>query len=280
MRACARVCRPRPSVRRSRRCARRSMSCAARTRSSGRRRCFRDRARRRPSEVSRFIDEHRGRFGVEPICRTLDVSASAYYQRATGERSRRAGEDEWLLGQIERIHTANYHAYGYRRTWLALRRDGITVGRDPVKRLVRGGAIQGARGRGKPWRTTRPDPAHDRAPDRVDRDFTADGPDRLWVADFTYVRCWGGVVYFSFVIDVFSRRIVGWQLAGHMRTDLVLDALRMALSRRRRGADVELVHHSDAGSQGGLNRSSQRLSVRRTYRVRVMDGGQYRVRAW
>ena len=212
--------------------------------------------------MSRFIDEHRGRFGVEPICRTLDVSASAYYQRATGERSRRAVEDEWLLGQIERIHAANYHAYGYRRTWLALRRDGITVGRDRVKRLMRGEGIQGAKRRGKPWRTTRPDPAHDRAPDRVDRDFTAEGPDRLWVADFTYVRCWEGMVYFSFVIDVFSRRIVGWQLAGHMRTDLVLDALRMALSRRRRGADVELVHHSDAGSQGEFTRSWQHLDLR------------------
>jgi putative transposase len=199
--------------------------------------------------VSRFIDCHRGRFGVEPICRVLGVSASAYYQRATGARCRRAVEDEWLLGQIERVHAANYHAYGYRRTWLALRRDGITVGRDRVKRLMRRDGIQGAKRRGKPWRTTRPDPAHHRAPDLVSRDFTADGPDRLWVADFTYVRCWEGTVYFSFVIDVFSRRIVGWQLASHMRTDLVLDALRMALSRRRRGADVELVHHSDAGSQ-------------------------------
>ena len=122
------------------------------------------------------------------------MSASAYYQRATGERSRRAVEAEWLLGQIERIHTANYHAYGYRRTWLALRRDGITVGRDRVKRLMRSEGIQGAKRRGKPWRTTRPNPAHDRAPDRVDRDFTADRPDRLWVADFTHVRWWEDVV--------------------------------------------------------------------------------------
>jgi putative transposase len=109
--------------------------------------------------------------------------------------------------------------------------------------------IQGAKRRGKPWRTTRRDPTATRPPDLVNRDFSAEGPDRLWVADFTYVRCWEGIVYFSFVIDVFSRRIVGWQLASHMRTTLVLDALRMALSRRRRGADVELVHHSDAGSQ-------------------------------
>jgi putative transposase len=199
--------------------------------------------------VSRFIDEHRGRFGVEPICRILGVSASAYYQRQSGLRSRRVIEDEWLLEQIERLHAVNYHAYGYRRLWLALRREGIRVGRDRVKRLMRREGIQGAKRRGKPWRTTRPNPAHDRAPDLVNRDFSAAAPDRLWVADFTYVRCWEGMVYFSFVIDVFSRRIVGWQLASHMRTTLVLDALRMALSRRRRGADVELVHHSDAGSQ-------------------------------
>jgi putative transposase len=199
--------------------------------------------------VSRFIDEHRGRFGVEPICRVLGVSASAYYHRRRGRRSRRVIEDEWLLEQIERVHGDNYAAYGYRRTWKALGRKGVRVGRDRVKRLMRAHGIQGAKRRGKPWRTTRPNPAHDRAPDLVNRDFSAEGPDRLWVADFTYVRCWEGMVYFSFVIDVFSRRIVGWQLADHMRTDLVLDALRMALSRRRRGADVELVHHSDAGSQ-------------------------------
>jgi putative transposase len=199
--------------------------------------------------VSRFIDEHRGRFGVEPICRTLGVSASAYYQRATGQRSRRVIEDAWLIEQIERAHSENYYAYGYRRTWKALRRKGVRVGRDRVRRLMRAHGIQGAKRRGKPWRTTRPDLTATRPPDLVERDFSAEGPDRLWVADFTYVRCWEGMVYFSFVIDVFSRRIVGWQLASHMRTTLVLDALRMALARRRRGADVELVHHSDAGSQ-------------------------------
>ena len=199
--------------------------------------------------MSRFIDAHRGRFGVEPICRVLGVSASAYYQRRTGERSHRVVEDEWLLSEIERVHAANWNCYGYRRTWLQLKREDIRVGRDRIKRLMRAGGIQGAKRRGKPWRTTRPDPAALRPPDRVERDFSAERPDRLWVADVTYVRCWEGMVYFSFVIDVFSRRIVGWQLASHMRTDLVLDALRMALSRRRRGADIELVHHSAAGSQ-------------------------------
>jgi putative transposase len=199
--------------------------------------------------VTAFIDEHRGRFGVEPICRVLGVSASAYYQRKTGRRSTRAVGDERLLGHIEAVHAANYHCYGYRRTWLALKRDGVQVGRDRVKRLMRANGIQGAKRRGKPWRTTIPDPAAVRPPDRVNRDFTATGPDRLWVADFCYLRCWEGLLFFAFVIDVWSRRIVGWQLAPHMRTDLVLDALRMALSRRRAGADVELVHHSDAGSQ-------------------------------
>jgi transposase InsO family protein len=133
--------------------------------------------------------------------------------------------------------------------WLALQRDGETVGRDRVKRLMRTHGIQGAKRRGKPWRTTTPDPAATRSPDRVNRDFTADRPDALWVADFTYVRCYEGMVFFSFVVDVFSRRIVGWQFASNMRTDLVLDALRMALTRREHGADVELIHHSDAGSQ-------------------------------
>jgi putative transposase len=199
--------------------------------------------------VSAFIDEHRGRFGVEPICRVLGVSASAYYQRATGRRSARAVEDERLLERVREVHAANYYAYGYRRMWKALSRAGESAGRDRVKRLMKINAIQGAKRRGKPWRTTTPDPAAHRPPDLVQRDFTAERPDRLWVADFTYLRCWEGLVFFSFVIDVFSRRVVGWQFAGHMRTDLVLDALRMALTRRHAGADVELVHHSDAGSQ-------------------------------
>jgi putative transposase len=199
--------------------------------------------------VSAFIDQHRDRFGVEPICRTLGVSASAFYKRASGQRCARAVEDERLLGRIEEIHAINYYAYGSRRTWKALGRAGEQVGRDRVKRLMRTNAIQGAKRRGKPWRTTVPDPTARRSPDLVRRDFAASRPDELWCADFTYLRCWEGVVFFSFVIDAFSRRVVGWQFAGHMRTDLVLDALRMALTRRHAGADLELVHHSDAGSQ-------------------------------
>jgi len=199
--------------------------------------------------VSAFIDIERDRFAVELVCRTLGVSPSAYYRRARGERSQRAVEDERLLALIEELHAANYEAYGYRKTWKALGRAGEPVGRDRVKRLMRQAGIRGAKRRGRPWKTTTPDPHADRRPDLVERDFSASGPDELWVADLTYLRCWEGVTFLAFVIDVYSRRVVGWQFASHMRTGLVLDALRMALGTRERGADVELVHHSDRGSQ-------------------------------
>jgi putative transposase len=199
--------------------------------------------------VSRYVDEHRGRFGVEPICRTLGVSASAYYERASGRRSDRTVEDVRLLARIRELHAGNYYAYGYRRMWKALQRAGEPVPRCRVQRLMRAAGIQGAKRRGKPWRTTRPDPQPQRRPDLVQRNFSAAGPDELWVADISYLRCWEGLVFFAFVIDAFSRKIVGWQLAAHMRTDLVVDALEMALGQRGPGADVELIHHSDRGSQ-------------------------------
>jgi putative transposase len=156
--------------------------------------------------VSAFIDMHRDRFGVEPICRTLDVSASAYYQRAKGERSAREIEDHRLLSVIRETHKANYEAYGYRRTWKALRRAGETAPRCQVQRLMRAHGIQGAKRRGKPWRTTVPDPDACRRPDLVQRNFTAAEPNRLWVGDLSYLRCWEGVAFFAFVIDVYSRR--------------------------------------------------------------------------
>jgi uncharacterized membrane protein YgcG len=213
--------------------------------------------------VSAFIEQHRERFGVEPICSTLGVSASAYYERASGRRSARALEDERLLAKIEELHEANYLAYGSRRMWKALLRAGESVGRDRVARLMRQNGLQGAKRRGKPWRTTKADPHAQRSPDLVERQFCACGPDQLWFADFTYLRCWEGLVFFSFVIDAYSRRILGWQFAAHMRTTLVLDALTMALHQRAPGANVALVHHSDAGSQGEFNRSLQR-SMRRS----------------
>ena len=171
--------------------------------------------------MSAFIDEQRGRFGVEPICRVLGVSASAYYQRATGRLSARRVEDERLLGLIREIHAANYYAYGSWRMRQALLRAGEQVGRGRVERLMRSSGIQGAKRRGKPWRTTISDPSATRPRDLVQRDFTASGPNELWCADFTYRRCWEGRVYFAFVIDVFSRMVVGWQFAEQMRTDLV-----------------------------------------------------------
>ncbi len=199
--------------------------------------------------MTRFIDTYRDRFGVEPICQALRVSASAYYHRRTGERSERAIEDERLLSVILKTHEENFHAYGYRKMWKTLRRAGETAPRCQVQRLMRCHGIVGAKRRGKPWRTTTQDPNAERRPDLVNRNFTAQAPDRLWIGDFTYLRCWEGRLFFSFVIDVFSRRIVGWQLASHMRTDLVLDALRMALGTRQPGADFTLITHSDAGSQ-------------------------------
>jgi putative transposase len=199
--------------------------------------------------VSRYIEEHRARFGVEPVCRVLGVSVSAYYQRCKGIRSARSLEDERLLEVIRETHEKNYFAYGYRRMWKALRRAGEHAPRCQVQRLMCAHGIQGAKRRGKPWRTTKPDPAAQRPRDLVQRDFTTEAPNRLWVGDFTYLRCWEGLLFFAFILDVYSRMIVGWQLASHMRTTLVLDALRMALGLREPGANFELVAHTDAGSQ-------------------------------
>ena len=199
--------------------------------------------------MTAFIDQQRGQFGVELICRTLEVSASAYYHRKTGARSARVVEDERLLAVIRQTHKDNFHAYGYRKMWKTLRRAGETAPRCQVQRLMRADGLRGAKRRGRPWRTTIPDPGAPRSPDLVCRDFTAEAPNRLWVGDFTYLKCWEGRAYFSFVIDVFSRKIVGWQFASHMRTDLVLDALRMALGTREQGADFALVAHTDAGAQ-------------------------------
>ena len=154
--------------------------------------------------------------GRANLGRTLKMSASAYYERRRGCRSARAISDERLLACIREVHEANYCAYGYRRMWIALRRRGEEVGRGRVQRLMKAAGIQGAKRRGKAWRTTTPDPAAHRRPDLVQRQRRR--PDRLWVGDFTYLRSWEGVSYFAFVIDAFSRRVVGWQLASHMLT--------------------------------------------------------------
>jgi putative transposase len=203
-----------------------------------------------------MIDGLRGRFGVEPICRVLGVPASTYYARKRRPPSVRAARDMVLVERIRRVHQANYGVYGARRVWRQLRRDGVQVARCTVERLMRLDGLQGVR-RGRKHRTTTPEPAAARPPDLVQRQFVTVRPDRLWVADLTYVRTWEGWVYVAFILDACSRMIVGWQLANHLRTDLPLDALEMALWRRQgRLGRGELVHHSDQGCQGGFNRSS------------------------
>jgi len=199
--------------------------------------------------VSAFIDAHCEDFGVELICRTIGTSVSAHYQRATGQRSARDVEDERLLEVIRCVHRDNYEAYGSRRMWKALRREGEDVGRGHVERLMRRNGIVGAKRRGKPWRTTIQGDQPATSPDLLERDFSASRPDEKWCADFTYIRCWEGVVFFSFVIDCYSRMVVGWQFAGHRRTELVQDALDMAAAIRGVDEHSVLIHHSDRGSQ-------------------------------
>jgi putative transposase len=202
-----------------------------------------------------MIDQHKDRFGVEPICRVLEVPTSTYYARRRRPPSARATSDAALLARIRQVHQANYGVYGARRVWKQLGRQGVRVARCTVERLMRADGLAGVR-RGRKQRTTTPEPAAPRPPDLVQRRFTASRPNQLWVADLTYVRTWEGWVYVAFVLDVFSRLLVGWQLATHLRTDLPLDALEMAIWHRRlRGG--ELVHHSDAGCQLRLKGSLQ-----------------------
>jgi putative transposase len=178
--------------------------------------------------MTRYIDIHRARFGVEPICRALQVAPSSYYAAKRRLPSARAVSDAALSPKVQRVWHDNYQVYGARKIWRQLHREGELVGRDRVARLMRSLGIAGVV-RGKTRRTTVPDPAATRAPDLVQRQFTAIRPNQLWVSDFTYVASWSGTVYVAFVIDVFSRLIVGWRAATSMRTELVLDALEMAV---------------------------------------------------
>jgi transposase InsO family protein len=208
--------------------------------------------------MTAFIDEHRGRFGVEPVCRVLEVSVSAYYARKTRPPSRRARGDAELLERIRVVHERNYRSYGSRRIWKALHREGVRVGRCRVERLMRAHGLSSVR-RGKRGQTTNADPAGARPADLVERRFQAERPNELWVADISYVRSFEGMSYFAFVLDVYSRMIVGWQLASTLRTDLVLDALEMAVWQRDLRRD-RLIHHSDRGSQYTSFRYSERLA--------------------
>mgnify|MGYP000846768000 FL=1 len=209
-----------------------------------------------------FIDEHRERFGVEPICQQLQVAPSAYRRHAARQRNpelrcARALRDEMLVSEIERVWQVNLQVYGADKVWRQLNREGIAVARCTVERLMRQQGLRGAM-RGKPVKTTRPDPAAPCPLDRVNRQFSATRPNQLWVADFTYVSTWQGFVYVAFVIDVYARYIVGWRVSRSMHTDFVLDALEQALYARQPDRNT-LIHHSDRGAQYVSIRYSERL---------------------
>jgi putative transposase len=197
--------------------------------------------------VTRYVEERRDAFGVEPICRTLGVAVSTHYARRSRVPSRRELADRELLVEIEAARSGRRKVYGARKTWKELKRRDVEVGRDQVARVMRQSGLVGKL-RGSKKRTTIPDEAAaERARDLLQRDFTATRPNEKWVADITYVRTWQGFVYLAFILDCYSRTIVGWQLATHMRAELVLDALEMASGLRRPGAG--LIAHSDRGSQ-------------------------------
>jgi putative transposase len=207
--------------------------------------------------MTAFIAEHQQEFGVEPMCAVLPIAPSTYYAATSRSPSARKLRDEALKPEITRVYHANYSVYGPRKVWRQLKREGFTVARCTVERLMRALGLKGAT-RGKTWKTTFPDLSAPRPFDLVDRQFTVTAPNRLWVADLTYVRTWSGFVYAAFVIDAYSRMILGWQVSGSLRTDLALDALEMALWRR--GDDVDgVVHHSDRGVQYLSIRYTERL---------------------
>ena len=210
-----------------------------------------------------FIDEHRVLYGVEPICAVLPIAPATYYahrSRAQNPdlRPDRAKRDEELRAKIRRVHQENFGVYGAEKVWRQLKREGVEVARCTVERLMRGMGLRGAV-RGRAYKvTTVADEAALRPQDLVRREFMATKPNQLWVADFTYVATWLGFVYVAFIIDVFSRAIVGWRASRSMRTDLVLDALEQALHARPLTGD--LVHHSDHGSQYVSIRYTERLA--------------------
>ncbi len=211
-----------------------------------------------------FVDEHRDAFGVEPICRQLQIAPSGYRRHVALRRnpeqcSQRVRRDEALIPEIERVWQVNLQVYGAEKVWRQLNREGVVVARCTVERLMR---RQGLRGvvRGKVVRTTITDSKAACPLDRVNRQFKAERPNQLWVSDFTYVSTWQGWLYVAFVIDVFARRIVGWRVSSSMHTDFVLDALEQALYARQPSPEEALIHHSDRGSQYVSIRYSERLA--------------------
>lgn len=212
-----------------------------------------------------FIEAHRDVHGIEPICRVLPIAPSLYYElrareRCPERRPARARRDEGLRDHVRRVWRENREVYGARKVWKQLKREGQAVARCTVARLMRQLGLQGVV-RGRTFKTTTiPDTAALRPPDLVTRQFTATQPNQLWVADLTYVATWRGFVYVAFVIDVFSRRIVGWRASSSLRSDLALDALEQALYDRPIGESERLVHHSDRGVQYLSIRYTERLA--------------------
>jgi putative transposase len=220
-----------------------------------------------------FIREHADhrqdgglRWGVEPICAVLSehglkIAPSTYYEHVGRSATTRERRDALLSVQIRRVHAENFGVYGARKVWLTLNREGTSVARCTVERLMRAAGLAGAV-RGKVRRTTIADPAGQRAADLVGRRFAPAAPDRLWVADITYVSTWSGWVYVAFVTDAYARRIVGWRTGTSMSTQLVLDALEQAVwTRQREGSTLDsIVAHSDRGSQYTSIKYTERLA--------------------
>ena len=207
------------------------------------------------------------RFGVEPICRVLTehgcrIAPNTYWTAKKRPPSPRARRDEYLRGEIERVRAENFQVYGADKVWAQLNREGIRVARCTIERLMREMGLSGAR-RGRAFKvTTRSDDRQHRPADLVDRNFAAAAPNRLWVADLTYVKTHTGWVYAAFIIDVFSRMVVGWQISNSLRSDLAIDALEMAVWNRGRAGQAldRLIHHSDRGVQHLSIRYSERLA--------------------
>jgi putative transposase len=208
----------------------------------------------------RFVTDYRSRWGVEPICGALQIAPSSYYAAISRPVSARRRRDEILRGAIRRVWEEHRRVYGADKVWAQLKREGTPVARCTVERLMRGLGLRGVV-RGKPHvRTTFTDQADSRPLDLVARRFRAPAPNRLWVADLTYVKTHSGWVYVAFVVDVCSRFVVGWQASRSLRTDLALDALEMALWRRRAVPLRGLIHHSDRGVQYLAIRYTERLA--------------------
>jgi transposase InsO family protein len=211
-----------------------------------------------------FIDNHRGAYGVEPICKVLPIAPSTYHARAArradpARLSPRARRDLVLAAEIRRVFEANFHVYGVRKIWRQLGREGVCAARCTVVRLMRQMGLQGAV-RGREVRTTVSNPAAPCPLDRVNRQFRAPRPNALWLSDFTYVATWQGFVYVAFVIDAYARRIVGWRVKRTAHAGFVLDALEQALADRRPIQGGGLVHHSDRGVQYVSIRYTERLA--------------------